>query len=219
VALVEAGWVRGADVAIGSVAYYDSPCWLLQVSKVASLLFAGELCLIYAAALALVCARAGQARLGLAIVVVLVLVTGIEFGGKLLLHQPSPELAGTRAGCAGLGYPLTEVKVANSLPSGYSIRAGYFLVLLAALIPLRWPRLRRPARLLLVPILLLLGVTRLVSAAHWASDVVAGLLLGGAAACLVLAAGRATRRGPRPDAERAAPPQRLPQARADRRGG
>jgi membrane-associated phospholipid phosphatase len=75
----------------------------------------------------------------------------------------------------------------NSLPSGFAIRAAYFGVLLTWLGGVIWPCLRTPIRWTMLILITLLGVSRILIAWHWMSDVLDGLLLGGAAGYGVLA--------------------------------
>ncbi len=191
--VVGLGWLRPFDVLVGTVAKEASPCWVRNASEAASLLLAGELSLLYAGALALLCAWRGRPLLGVAVVGALLATVVVEFGLKLLLYQPSPGLvlaSVESAECLRVPYPLNSVSAAivpNTLPSGYATRSAYFGVLLATLLAVRWPALGRTAWLALGPILLVLALSRLAVAWHWATDVIAGLLLGAAAACLVLA--------------------------------
>ena len=190
IALVALGWVRPLDLSLAAVAYFGLPCWALSVSDAASLLLAGEVSLLYAAALALLCTWRGRPLLGLWLAGVMLATVPVEFLFKFSLHQPAPSaLLGTleRPECGRLAYPLTSVSAPNTLPSGYAVRAAYFGLLSAALVGARWPRLAKPARWALMLVLALLGVTRVAIAWHWPSDVLAGLLLGAAAACLALA--------------------------------
>ncbi len=190
VATVALGWARAFDVPISEAAYILQPCWMLTASQAVSPLLAGEVSLLYSGALALLCAWRRRPLASLAVVGLLLGTVAVELAFKYGLDQPPPRaLLGRfeRPDCFGLGYPLTSVPTPSSLPSGYAIRAAYFGLLLAALVGARWPRLTGPARWSLVPILAVLGMSRVAVAWHWASDVLAGLLLGTAFACLALA--------------------------------
>jgi membrane-associated phospholipid phosphatase len=187
---VAAGWLRPFDLSLARAAYFGLPCWTLNASQATSVLLAGELSLLYAGALALLCARRGRAGVGVWLVGLLLTTVAVELCFKHALDQPAPSavLVGLeRPDCGQISYPLTTVSTPSSLPSGYAIRAAYFGLLVAALVGARWPPLAVPARLTLGLALLLLGATRVIVGWHWPSDVLAGLLLGAAAASLGLA--------------------------------
>jgi membrane-associated phospholipid phosphatase len=193
VSIVALGWLRPLDVTLGRAAKTEVPCWTLYVSDASSLLLAAELSLVYAGLLALFFVWQRRPLLGVAVVGLLFVTVAVELGFKHGFYQPSPgvTLVGAdRSDCYRFTYPLTSVSssvIPNSLPSGFTTRAAYFGVLLAALVGARWPRFAEPARLLLLPILLVLAATRVVIAWHWTTDIVAGLLLGAAMAYLLLA--------------------------------
>jgi membrane-associated phospholipid phosphatase len=206
------GWLRPLDRELLRVAYVGAPCGLRGASAAASILFAGEATLLYAgiAALALVWYR--RPLLAAAVVAGMLGTVPVELASKHLLDQPSPGsfiATVARGPCApAASGPVAQSARAaqsaqaalpsaaageaayaelSSLPSGYLARASYFGVLLAAALSARWPRARPPLLALLAVVLLLLGSTRVVIAWHWPSDVAAGALLGGGAACTLLA--------------------------------
>jgi undecaprenyl-diphosphatase len=187
---VAAGWLRSFDVSLARAAYFGLPCWTLNASQATSVLLAGELSLLYAGSLALLCALRRRARVGIWLVGLLLATVAVELCFKHGLDQPAPSavLIGLeRPDCEQVSYPLTTVSTPSSLPSGYAIRTAYFGLLVAALVAARWPRLAVPARLALGLAVLLLGATRVIVGWHWPSDVLAGLLLGAATASLALA--------------------------------
>ncbi len=192
VAFVATGLHHGLDQAIAAPIWQAAPCWAQQASAWASVLFAAELSLIYALALAILCLFTGRPLTGFWIVFILVASVGVEVVFKVYFEQPAPsEFFATlsRPLCRepGPGYPLTIVPTPSSLPSGYSIRAAYYCLLVAALVGARWPRLRRPAWIGLTLLAVVFGASRVVVSWHWPSDVVAGLLLGAMGALLVTA--------------------------------
>jgi membrane-associated phospholipid phosphatase len=187
------GWFRTLDMELGAAAKVASPCWVRTGSEAASLLLAGEVTLLYAAALGLLCAWRGRPLVGAAVVGALLGSVAVEFLLKVTLYQPSPGVVlGSidAAQCFKVAYPLNSVSsavVPNTLPSGYAARSAYFGVLLAVIVGVRWPSLRRLAWMALGPILAVLAASRLAIGWHWTTDVAAGLLLGTAMACAVLA--------------------------------
>lgn len=192
VAAVGLGLHRPLDRALAARLWQDVPCWGRTLGEQASVLFAAELSLLYALALGALCVWARRPLAGAWIVFLLLAGVGVEIAFKYFFTQPAPStfFAGLlRASCGppGPGYPLTIVPTPSSLPSGYSIRAAYFCLLLAALAGARWPTLRWPAGLALGALAVILGASRVTVGWHWPTDVLAGLLLGAAAAALAVA--------------------------------
>lgn len=185
------GWgaLAPLDLALGRVAARGVPCAVSNVSAAASVLFAGELSLAYAAALAVVCVAHGRRRVGAVILAGLFATVAIELLSKAFLPQSAPGdvlESAALAACAAPGYPLTLVATPNSFPSGYAIRCAYFDLLLGAMLGARWPRRARAIRALLGFTVALLAGSRAVILWHWSSDIVAGLCLGLAAGSVVL---------------------------------
>jgi membrane-associated phospholipid phosphatase len=108
------------------------------------------------------------------------LALAVEALGKLLVEHPPPPI--THAGT------LTVVGSAaggpyDSFPSGHVVRAVVLLGLAAAM----WPRRRDVAAAIAGVAVAVVAFDRLYLSAHWLSDVVGGLLLGGAALAAAVA--------------------------------
>lgn len=192
VTLVWTGLHRPLDRALAAVLWQDVPCWGRTLGERASVVFAAELSLLYAFGLAFLCLRARRPMAGFWIVFLLLAGVGVEITFKYYFQQPAPsaffETIGRAAcGAPGIAYPLTVVPTPSSLPSGYSIRATYFCLLLAAFIGGRWPRLRLIALAGLGVVALAAAASRVTVGWHWPSDVIAGMLLGACTAVFATA--------------------------------
>lgn len=189
---VTLGLHRSVDRAIATVLWQEVPCWGRTLGERASVVFAAELSVLYALAIGFICLR-GRRPLAAGWVLFLLLAgVGIEILFKYYFTHPSPSafletLPRPSCGSAGPAYPFTVVSTPSTLPSGYSIRATYFCLLLAALIAGRWPALTMPAWLGLGSVAVVAVASRVTVGWHWPTDVVAGLLLGAAAATLAIA--------------------------------
>jgi membrane-associated phospholipid phosphatase len=180
------------DRAVATVLWQDIPCWGRTVSERASVLFAAELSVLYALAFGFVCLRGHRPLAGGWILFLMLAGIGIEIAFKFYFTHPSPgafleTLPREACGQAGAAYPFTVVPTPSTLPSGYTIRAAYFSVLLAGLIGGRWPRLRLVAWVGLGAFAIVAGASRVTVGWHWPTDVLAGLLLGTGFAILALA--------------------------------
>ncbi len=189
---VALGFHRSVDRAIATVLWQEIPCWGRTLSERASVILAAELSVLYALAIGFICLR-GRRPLAAGWVLFLLLAgVGIEISFKYYFSHPSPSafletLSRPSCGPAGPAYPFTVVSTPSTLPSGYSIRAAYFCLLVAALIGGRWPALRWPAWLGFGGVAVVAGASRVTVGWHWPTDVVAGLLLGAAFAVLAVA--------------------------------
>jgi membrane-associated phospholipid phosphatase len=190
VVCVAAGLHHGADRAVAAMLWQDIPCWGRDAGERISVAFAAEVSLVYALVLGAICVRAGKPMAAGWILLLLLAGIGLEISFKFYFTHPDPSnfLATVkRASCGppGPGYPLTIVPAPSTLPSGYSIRAAYFCLLLAAMIGGRWPKLRTIAWVGLGAVALVAGASRVTVGWHWPSDVLAGLLVGACSAVLV----------------------------------
>ena len=86
---------------------------------------------------------------------------------KALVDRPRP------GGTIGMG--------ANSFPSGHTIYAMVICGCIFFLAPrvLKWPVAVRVTQILMVLFIVLMGISRVFLEAHWPSDVLCGLILGG----------------------------------------
>ena len=193
VLLVAAG-VHGPLDRAGAARLYTEPsCELRVAGAQASVVFAGEVSLLYALAIGAYCAWRGRPFVGAWVVVMLLATVGMELVFKYYFAHPAPSaflatLDRPPCGTPGPSYPFTVVSTPSTLPSGYATRATFFGVLGAALVGGRSPLLGWLAWPLLVGISLLLAASRVTVGWHWPSDVLAGVLLGATAALLVAGA-------------------------------
>jgi len=181
------GWLRAIDQSLSPTLYYGSPCWALNAGQALSLLLEGQLSLLYAGLLAVLCFFHGKRWAGILIVTSLLFGVGVELASKIAVFQPPPSsMLSARQDCRDTTLALLSVSMPNSLPSGFSIRAAYFGILLTGLAGAIWPARATLAQWTVPLLSALLGASRIVIGWHWISDVLAGLLLGGAAAYCVL---------------------------------
>ena len=131
VLLVSAGAHRSLDRAGAAWLYTEPPCELRLAGAQASVLFAGEVSLVYALAIGAYCAWRGRPFVGAWVVVVLLATVGMELVFKYYFTHPGPSaflstLARPPCGTSGPAYPLTVVPTPSTLPSGYATRATFF---------------------------------------------------------------------------------------------
>ena len=145
-----------------------------------SIVFSGELSLLGALAASLFLWKRGLGRWSLAPLAFLLLVL-IEFGLKASIDQPPVPSDFHRS----VYYPLTNVRLNGSFPSGHAIRSGFICAFLAVLLAPHHGKMARAAALGVTLLALLGGFTRIYLGYHWLSDVAAGLILGAALALIV----------------------------------
>lgn len=185
-AAVQARWLAGLDLAIasGTRALVSAP--LDALAAALSIAFSGELSLVYALAASLLLWRQGLGRWSLAPLAFLLLVP-VEVGLKSVIQQPPVPGEFYRA----VYYPLGNVQLSGSFPSGHAMRGGFLCTFLAAAL-LRSGNgvVARVGPWGLALLAMLVGFSRIYLGYHWLSDVVAGLVLGAALALLVAAPDR-----------------------------
>lgn len=175
------GWLQPLDRIITTGAHSHLPCWALYGGDVASIMLSGEISLLYAGMLGILSLWWRRPFLGILVFGMLLLITLIEFFCKTHVHQPAPVAIlgnANRSDCHPLEYPLKQVAVAYSFPSGYAARGAYFAVTASAIFRLRWRDSERVYFVALAIFAVALSATRVLILWHWTTDVVAGLLLG-----------------------------------------
>ena len=154
-----------------------TPSWLTQAFLIATRI--GDYPMRVAATLvaAVLLLLRGERRSAVVLLTAIVLLSGtIDNVLKPVFARPRPELV-----------PWLTPATGYSLPSGHALGGAMTFLLIALLFaPLMHSRMTRgclwTAALLLV---LLIGVSRPWLGVHWPSDVVAGWMIGGAAAMLL----------------------------------
>ncbi len=192
VAAIMLGLHRPLDRALAAVLWQDVPCWGRTLGARASVVFAAELSVLYALGLGFICLRARRPLAAGWIIFLLLAGVGLEIAFKYNFTHPAPSaflqtLSRASCGAPGPAYPFTVVPAPSTLPSGYSIRATYFCLLVAAMVGARWPALQGIVWPGMGIIAVTAAASRVTVGWHWPTDVIAGVLLGACAAILVTA--------------------------------
>lgn len=175
--LVHYRFLAASDRSVAEAAHSLSAKSLDTLGALLSILFSAELSVVYALLLGLFLWRRGFGLWSLAPFAFLPLVL-LEIVMKATIHQPMvpPELQ--RASF----YPLATVHMEGSFPSGHAIRGAFLSIFLMLLLTNRGRAFTVLAVFCAVAVVVLLAFTRLYLGQHWLSDVIAGSILGGAAA-------------------------------------
>ncbi len=192
--LVQARFLVGADLAAAQAkqALISRPLDLW--STVVGIAISGEFSVVYGVIAVVLLWRAGLGRWSVAPMAFVVLVP-VEIAMKILVPQPAVPYEFYR----GAFYPLTDVTLQGTFPSGHAIRAAYLCAFAAILLAARRGFVGRLAPIILGLLAALMSLSRVYMGYHWLSDVVAGMILG-AALALIVAPPVAARLSPvRPD--------------------
>lgn len=110
----------------------------------------------------------------------------IELVGKLALYHPGPPYLFYR-GVVDFTFPSHYVHTSYSYPSGHMTRAAFLVTFMMGLLYFRGSGLTKAfLQAVLVLLLFLMAISRVYLGEHWSTDVIGGLLLGGAFGCLAV---------------------------------
>ncbi|MGH2461790.1 MAG: phosphatase PAP2 family protein, partial [Chloroflexota bacterium] len=179
-ALVQARLLVGVDLAAAQAKQVLISRPLDLWSAAVGIAISGEFSVVYAAIGAFLLWRAGLGRWSLAPLTFLGLVV-LELGLKIVIQQPAVPAEFYR----GAYYPLTDVTLQGTFPSGHAIRAAFLCAFAAVLLARRGGLVGRLSPIVLGALALLMSLSRVYMGYHWLSDVVAGMILGVALALLV----------------------------------
>ena len=177
---VHAGLMRGPDLAAALDLRTIANPFLDAIAAAISIAFAFEAVTLYAVLAALLLWRRGAGIWSL-VPFSFMALTAVELAFKLLMPtDPIPQELHR-----SVFYPLTEVAFAGSFPSGHALRIGFLGMAAAWLIPT--PRLaeRWLLRIAIAAVTVFGALSRVYLGVHWLSDVLAGLILGGAVGILM----------------------------------
>lgn len=178
--LVQARLLIGIDLAAAQ-AKQILICRPLDIwSTIVGIAISGEFSVVYGAIGVVLLWRAGLGRWSLAPMAFLALVA-IEVGLKLVILQPAvpPEYY------RGAYYPLADISLQGTFPSGHAIRAAFLCAFAAILLARRGGFVGLLWSVALGLLALLMSLSRVYMGYHWLSDVVAGMILGVALALIV----------------------------------
>lgn len=163
------------DLAVARSVHTVNTPSLDVLSEALAIIFSGELSLVYGGLLAMYFWRRGP-RVGVLAVLAFLPLVFVEIVLKYVVQQPPVPDDLYR----GFAYPLANVTTQGSFPSGHAARAAFFAVFLGILGRSPGGLARWLAPLVAALVALACAFSRLYQEVHWASDVVAGAILGAA---------------------------------------
>ena len=105
----------------------------------------------------------------------------LELIGKMILSQPPPQFMFYKLQ-SGAWFPDNYQPEGNSYPSGHSFRAFYYAVLISVFLINKNAQIPKYLKLLLITALIgfafSVALAKVALGQHWATDVIAGFLLG-----------------------------------------
>jgi membrane-associated phospholipid phosphatase len=176
--LVDVRLAHPTDLWLLSVIEVPRSCSLLWFGGLISLAGSIEATIVTCVVFTLGLAWAGY-RYWVLVPWLVLLPTAIELFSKIYIVQPEPAPpAWALAAHCPLPDTTLDVALANSFPSGHALRIAYFAALLATL-----PRGHCREVVVVLPLIAaaaLMAWARVYPGFHWPTDVLGGLLLGGA---------------------------------------
>ena len=147
--------------------------WWDATAGVAAVLFASELSIVYAAIGGIALLRAGARAWSVAPLGFLLLYP-VELGMKMLVDQPNIPTPLHRE----VAYPLVEVVLRGTFPSGHALRAAFLCTFAGLLLTPRARTFGLPLAIGIGAMLGIIGFTRVYLGDHWLTDVLGGIALG-----------------------------------------